>query len=95
MLSRFFDMADRKRKIANSFRNTSYENKLSKVDQERGNFCPKREKKNYKIFHCNDIAQIIIEIYVFSRRQIFAIKKSLLQFFSEKDSFNPLVPGVH
>ena len=33
VLSFFSGMVDKKRKIANSFRNTSYKNKLSKVVQ--------------------------------------------------------------
>ena len=39
----------------------------------------KREKKNEKAFHCNHIAQIISEICVISRRQMFNIRKNLLQ----------------
>ena len=39
----------------------------------------KREKKNDKVFHFNDIAQIIRGICGISKRQVFNINKNLLQ----------------
>ena len=47
MLFCFSDMTDKKRKIAKSFRDTNYENELSKVVpaiREMGNGIVKREK---------------------------------------------------
>ena len=58
-------MANNKIKIASS-----------KIDREVSNGCfPAFEKKNDKVFLCNDMAQICGN----SRKQIFSIKKSLLQ----------------
>ena len=37
VLSCFSDMEDKMRKIAKCFPNNTYENKLSKIDQEMGN----------------------------------------------------------
>ena len=70
-------MKDKKRKIANSFRNTSFENKLSKIDRNVVNGYLKARKKIAKLFY-NDIPPIIKEIYVISRRQFFNIKRSML-----------------
>ena len=75
VLSCFSDMSDKNRKIANSFWNTSYENKLSKIGREMGNGCIKTWKKKDKVFLCNDITQVIkviseiSEIYVNLKRQ--------------------------
>ena len=41
VLSCFSDMADKKRKITNSFQNVSYESKLSKIDRGVGIGCLK------------------------------------------------------
>ena len=84
VLFSFSDMADKKKKIANSFWKTSNENKLSKVVKSIERWVMdtwKREKKKSKdeTFLCNDIAQIIREICVISRRQLFNTKKSPLQ----------------
>ena len=35
----FSDMVDKKRKVVDHFRNTSYEKKISKIDQEVSNGC--------------------------------------------------------
>ena len=55
-------MADKKRKIADSFRNSSYENKLSKVVKLIAEWVIKdifkdvlKLEKNDKLFLCNDI----------------------------------------
>ena len=66
MLFRFSDMANNKIKIASS-----------KIDREvsNGYFPAFEKKKNDKVFLCNDMAQVCGN----SRKQIFSIKKSLLQ----------------
>ena len=65
-------MADKKRKIANSSENTSYENKLSKIVKLIES-CVMDVVKHEKVFHCNDIAQILSvlcqEASFISRRQ--------------------------
>ena len=55
-------MADKKRKIADSFRNSSYENKLSKVVKLIAEWVINdifkdvlKREKNDKLFLCNDI----------------------------------------
>ena len=57
--------------MAISFRNTSYENKLSKVVKSIDRWVMntlKHKKKNEEVFHCNDIALIMSEICSISRR---------------------------
>ena len=43
-----------------------------------GNGCLKAGKI-HKVFLCNDIAQVVREVCVISRKQFFNIKKKLLQ----------------
>ena len=71
------DTADKKRKMENSFRNTSYEKKLFKVKSIKRWVMNaiKRKKKNEMIFHCS-IAQITSEICGISRRRVFNIKRA-------------------
>lgn len=75
-------MADKKRKIANSSENTSYENKFSKVVKLIES-CVMDVVKHEKVFHCNDIAQILSVLFqeasFISRRLEGNIKKSLLE----------------
>ena len=75
MRSCFSDMADKKRKIANSFRNTRYETKLSEVVKSIENWVMDdlSMKKKMAGFLCNDMAQIIRKICGISKRQIFNI----------------------
>ena len=68
--------SDKKRKIANSFRNTSYENKLSKVVKLTEIWIMnalKCEEEDDKVFCCN--AHIISEICGISGKKI-NIKKA-------------------
>ena len=71
------DTADKKRKMENSFRNTSYEKKLFKVKSIKRWVMNaiKRKKKNEMIFHCS-IAQMTSEICGISRRRVFNIKRA-------------------
>ena len=61
----FYKMGDKKIKKINSFRNTSYENKSSKlvkpvkVSVKDALDC---EKVYSKVFHCNDVARKISKI---------------------------------
>ena len=48
-----------------------------------GNGCLKAGKI-HKVFLCNDIAQVVRELYVISRKQFFNIKKKLLQLYTEE-----------
>ena len=66
-------MADKKRKKSNSFRNASYENKLSKVVKsiEAWVIDVLKSEKNDKVFIDNCVTQIISEIYGILRRQFF------------------------
>ena len=60
VLSCLPDLTDKKRRIENSFRTTSYKNKLSKIVKliERWVMDTlKREKDNENVFHCNDTDQ--------------------------------------
>ena len=70
-------MANKKRKIANSFRNTSYEHKLSAVVKsiQRWVMDVLKRGKNEKVL----ISEMIWEICGISKAQFFNIKKSLLQ----------------
>ena len=67
--------------MANYFRNTSFEKKLSKFVKSikiRVTCVLKSEKENNKVDHCNDIAQIVSKICGIRRRQILNIKENLL-----------------
>ena len=84
MLCCLFDMVDKNRKVADSFRNVSNDNKLFKlvklIERWAMDFL-ECENENDKVFHCSDKAQIISEICficVISVEQFFNIKKSLL-----------------
>ena len=55
-------MVDKKRKIANSSENTSYESKFSKVVKLIES-CVVDVVKHEKVFHCNDIAQILSVLF--------------------------------
>ena len=62
LLSCLPGIAGKKTKITNSFRNTGYENKLSKAVISIESWvihALKRGKENNKVFRCNDIVQII------------------------------------
>ena len=84
MPSCLFDKADKNRKVADSFRNVSNDNKLFKVvkliERWAMDFL-ECENENDKGFHCSDKVQIISEICfvcAISVEQFFNIKKSLL-----------------
>ena len=79
-LSYFSEIVDKKRKIANYFRNASYENKLSEVVKLIAKWIVhviKLWKKDQNAFLWTDIALVISDICGNSRRQIFNIKKAL------------------
>ena len=72
-------MTDKKRNTANSFRSTSHDNKRSKVVKLLLRWViasTKCERENGKIFHCNDIGQVMSEICGISRKHFFTHKKA-------------------
>ena len=72
-------MTDKKIKKAISLRSTNYENKFSKVVKPIEIWVMnalKCEKENDKVFHCNDITQIINEICGISRRSFLNEKRT-------------------
>ena len=80
VLSCLSDMAHKKRKIANSFRNISYENKLPKVVKLNKRWVMDASKR-----YINDKV-LYSEICGISRRQLLNIKKSLLQLLIEEEN---------
>ena len=73
VLCRFSDIADKKRKIANSFWTTNSENMFSKVAKpiEMWVIDALKRLKNVKVFLCNDIDHIISKICRISRQYKF------------------------
>ena len=91
-LSYFSEIVDKKRKIANYFRNASYENKLSEVVKLIAKWVVhviKLWKKDQNAFLWIDIALVISDICGNSRRQIFNIKKAL-QLKIEEENLSTL-----
>ena len=80
------------KKIENSFRNTTHENKLSKVviTIKRWVIDALKPNKMTKIF----FAMIISEICGISRRQIFKVKMNLLQRLTEEQHPSTLSPLI-
>ena len=76
-LSCFPELADKRKKIGNCFRNTSYQKRLSKVVKSIERWVMDALKwKKLQSFLCDDMAEIKSEISVISRRQIFDMKNS-------------------
>ena len=73
VISYLSDMADKKKKVANSFRNTSYKNNFSEAGKSIERWAMdalKSKKEKDKVFHCNDLARVISESTVFQEGKL-------------------------